>query len=668
MRSLSLKLLAAQKEASHIPYIKVEAGNTVSGVVRLQWTRLYTGSEDDYFHAATMPGDGSLIRVRITLPGDSKKLYRQRVANPGPESDFSQWVYTGQYNAAVVACASLGAEVSIFWIDGVNRKIQRIKSTDYGVNWGSPELIDYSPTTAIYGVTAAYKPNGDIALFFADQTTLYVKKCINGSWQAKVAWDKSTGDLSGVATVYDADWNLFITGKDANGNFKLWSLVYGDGGEVTADTWSELKEFASAPSDGDFEYRGAFMDKPDVYRCFFVEKFAGTQSYNRPFWSHSIPDTSFLSNLWHEPVPFNLSSEYGLAIAHYGDYCWLSNPSGVWRAKLTNESLDLTDDVLSVRQELGETSGKLVVELRNDEGQYASPGQGDLSLLDIGCQLEFSPGYHTTAGNEVSSGQTFVLEVYEHSSSGGKASLLLYALDGWGQIKAWRARHQFRWNKDSNDMNVKQILEFVLARVGLKLEVKSQSSVITGYYPDFTIHPNNLGDAIIARLLSFVPDVLFIEGNKAYVVNPQSTDASVYAYGSSHPIFDGRYRQGAWGLNRVQVEGYDPVNQVPVIVDSFDWDELDRGYDRLKQLDDRNIDTTEKAQARGEAYLRQAEIESANGTIRIPVNCGQQLYDVIDITDSRAGLNAEKKRVLGLILVYNPRRGEYEQMLSLGAV
>ena len=66
--------------------------------------------------------------------------------------------------------------------------------------------------------------------------------------------------------------------------------------------------------------------------------------------------------------------------------------------------------------------------------------------------------------------------------------------------------------------------------------------------------------------------------------------------------------------------------------------------------------------------MRQAEIESASGAIRIPVNCGQQLYDVIALTDSRAGLNDEKKRVLELTLVYNPGHGQYEQQLSLGAV
>jgi len=667
MRSLTSTLLAAQKEASHTPFVKVEAKNKIAGVVRLNWTRLYTGSEDDYFHALTIPGDGSLIRVRVTPTSDSRKLYRQRVADPGPGSDFSQWTYCNHYDVVIATGCSLGAEVSLFWIKS-NREIYQQKSTDYGASWGSPVIIDHSPTAFIYGIAAAYKPNGDLALFFASQSSIYVKKYTGGEWQTKTAWDKSTGALSGIATVYEDDWNLLVTGKDSNGNFKLWSLVYGDGGEVAAGTWSALKEFASAPSDGNFEYHRAFMDKTDVYRCFFVEKFTGTEAYTRPFWSHSVLDARFIDNPWREPIPFNLSSEYGMAIAHQGDYCWLSTPYGVWRAKLAQESLDLSADVLSLRHELNESRGRLVIELRNDGGQYTSPGSGELKVLDIGCQLEVSPGYVTSKGNEVSSGLTFWLDAYEHTSSGGKARLILYASDGWGLSESRRARHQFRWNKATDEISVRDILAFVLARVGLKLEVKSQSSVITGYYPDFTTHPNNPGNTIIGRLLSFVPDVVFIEGNKAYVVNPQSADDSVYSYGSSHPIFEGKFRKGAWEFNRIQAEGYDPGADEPVIVDTFDWDEIARIYDRFNQLEDRNIDTAQKAQARGEAYLRQAEIESTGGFIRTPVNCGQQLYDVIDITDSRAGLSAEKRRVLGLVLVYNPRRGEYDERLLLGAV
>ena len=668
MRNLTSTLLAAQKKATAVPCIKVEASNKIAGVVRLDWDRLYTGAEDDYYHALAMPGDGSLIRVRATLPGDSCKLYRQRVADPGPSSDFSQWTYTNQLNADAVACAALGVEVSIFWTDGVNRKIQRLKSTDNGVSWGSPEVIDYSPTTNIGGLAAAYKPNGDLAIFFADQATMYVKKNIGGQWQQRTTWDKSTGDLSGIAAVYENDWNLLVTGKDSSGNFKLWSLIYGDGGDVSAGSWSPLKELASAPAGGEFEYLQPFLDKPDVYRGFFVEKFSGSQTYQRPFWSQTVPDASYLDSLWREPVPFDLSSAYGLAIAHHGDYCWLSCPSGVWRAEATVQGLYLTGDVLAVRQEAGETSGRLTVELRNDAGQYASPGQGALSVLDIGCQLDFSPGYRTEDGDDVSAGQHFCLEGYEHTSAGGAASLILQARDGWGAIADWRARHQFRWNKDAEEMSIRDILAFVLARVGLKLVVKSQSSVIAGFYPDFTISSGNRGETIIQKLLSFVPDRLFIEGETAYLVNPRSSDSPMYSYGEEHLVLEGRYSRKGWQLNRVQVEGYDTGSDEMIVVDRFAWDEIARLYDRIRQLEDSNIGTVTGAQERGDAYLRQAEMEAASGTVLVPVNCGHQLYDVIDITDSRAGLEVAKRRVLGFVLVYRPCRGEYHQRLHLGAV
>ena len=246
MRTLSSTLLAAQQANSHIPYVKVEVKNKMAGVTRLVWERLYQGTETEYYHGLTLAGDGSLIRVRITLSSDGCKLYRQRVANPDSQSDFSTWTYTSQYNCLAVAVAAYGAEVSIFWINS-NREIRRLKSTNYGASWNSPELLDYSPSTGVHGLAAAYKSNGDLAVFFADQTTLYIKKCMGGVWQTKSAWNKSTGTLSSVAVVYNNDWNLLVTGQDTAGNYKVWSLIYGDGGDVPAGVWSSLKELASAP-------------------------------------------------------------------------------------------------------------------------------------------------------------------------------------------------------------------------------------------------------------------------------------------------------------------------------------------------------------------------------------------------------------------------------------
>lgn len=663
MRELSSTLLIAQRKSSGIPYVKVEASNKNSGIVRLDWQRLYEGSEDDFYHSLTVPGDGSLLRVRISLPGSGQKLYVQKVSNPGPGSDFSTWTYTGNYGCIAVATISLGSEVLLFWVN-TSQELYYLKSTDYGENWNNPMLIDYTPSTSVGGLAAAYKPEGDIAVFFADQGSLYVKKYTGGNWQSKTAWDKDTGNLSGVAVCYDSDWNLTIAGQDTAGNYRIWSLVYGDGGDFEEGVWSALVEFASAPSDGDYEFLSIFLDNPDVYRCFYTEKHTGTESYIRPFWSHSLLTAAYSDNLWREPTPFNLSSGYGVAVAHHGDYCWLSTPFGVWRAGLVESGMDLTLDVISIRQETDNSRDKLTVELQNDHGKYGSLP----SPLGAGCRLDISPGYITSQGNEISGGQSYILEAYEFASEGGRSTLSLYAYGGWSRISRWVSESQFRFNESSDEMNVQQILKFVLARIGFKLEVLSESSVITSYYPDFTIRPGVSGETVISKLLSMSPDVIFIEGDVAYLVNPLSSDNSVYSYGQDHAIKEGRYRSSSWKLNRITVEGYDATAEERIIKDSFAWEQIYEQFSRTVRLIDRNIGTVEEAEERGDIYLRKTESESQNGTISVPVNCGQQMYDVIDITDERVSLIEEKKRVVGLTLIYNPRKGEYRQNLVLGTV
>jgi len=666
MRTLSETLLSAQKQASHIPYIKLEAVNKVNGVTRLDWQRLYTGTEEEYFHALAVAGDGSLIRVRITPPSDSRKLYIQRTTNPGEASDFSRWTYTNQYNAVVVAAASLGADVSVFWIKG-DRKIQRIVSTDNGETWSAAQLVDYSPTTAIYGISAAYKANGDLALFFANQSTLYVKKLVGGQWQTKSAWDKTAGNLSGVSAVYDNDWNLFITGEDSEGNFRLWSMIYGDGGDIPAGNWGELKTFAEAPSDGNFSYRHAFLDKPDSFRCFYIEKFSGNEAYSLPFQAHTTG--SFADNLWYEPQPFNPPSGYGLALAHDNNNCWLSCASGVWRAPLAVQSLDMSQDIISLKQGTEGYESRLTVELINDNAGFALLP----APLDIGCRLDFSLGYITAAGNETSSGQSYTLESHEYVNTNGSSKLVLYAVNAWDNISRWTAKQQFRWNKDADGMNVKEILAFVLARAGLRLEVISESEAINSFYPDFSINPGAKGNDAVKKLLSYVPDLLFIEGNRACLVNPLAGDDAVYSYAAPqidgiHPILEGRYRTGIPGYNHIRVEGFDSVNSQPLIINCYDHEDIEKGYERYLAIEDINIGSVDTGKARGEAILKRYGIESAGGYIKIRPNCGQQVYDVIDITDNRTGLNAQKRRILGFNLIYNPARGEYVQILEMGFV
>jgi len=108
VRTLSSTLLAAQKSASSQPYVKLLVAGRIGGVTRLNWSRLYTGSEPDYYHAATLSGDGSLVRARVSNSSPFW-LYIQRIASPGPGSDFSQWSSFVQVSGSSgIALASQG--------------------------------------------------------------------------------------------------------------------------------------------------------------------------------------------------------------------------------------------------------------------------------------------------------------------------------------------------------------------------------------------------------------------------------------------------------------------------------------------------------------------------------------------------------------------------------
>jgi len=145
--------------------------------------------------------------------------------------------------------------------------------------------------------------------------------------------------------------------------------------------------------------------------------------------------------------------------------------------------------------------------------------------------------------------------------------------------------------------------------------------------------------------------------------------ASAEAFGTArvgralqHHILEGWYGQRAKGVNRAQVFGDD------VFTEDWDWDELALVFDQLAQAHDLNLDSVAKAHARGGAMLRAAEVHAKAGYILVPLNCGQELYDVVQITDSRAGLIGAKRRVLALQHTYHPEKGTYALKLTIGAV
>jgi len=374
---------------------------------------------------------------------------------------------------------------------------------------------------------------------------------------------------------------------------------------------------------------------------------------------------------------------YGLRLQSTTDYWWLSKPDGVWRApRPAGDPLDLTNDILklSLRADSSSSSlrgaerrGNLTIELDNSRGQYNQ----DVILsgannLKRGSEIVLKLGYRTTQGDEAVEAGTYWVDGWQYSSTDNRSLFAVYCLDGWGLMGRWTARYQMRWNKDAvNPRSIWQIIYQLLARVGIKLSnapVKPQSSAINNFYPDFAVNPGTQGTRALSRLLSFIPDQLVFRGQEAFTKDPLPAEASCYFYGAGaagHPILSGEYREETC-ISHARALGQDEDGD-RIVRDAFDWELLQLGIDMLEQVYDPNLRSASAAQERADALLSGVSLRAKRGNLLIPTNVGQELLDVVTVTDARCGISERPYRVRGIQTLYDRRQGQYEQMLTLGA-
>lgn len=182
MRTLTSTLLAAQKNSSAVPHVQVVLRDRIGGVRRLAWERLYTGTEPDTYHAAAMPGDGSLLRARV----DGGQLFYQRVANPEAGSNFGAWTSLGAVANADVALAAEGASVLLFYVgtDGITIYVRA--SSDNGATLGSASVVATAASSVTW-LAADLKPDETALLIYSTGATVYAVKRQGGVWGAPAA-------------------------------------------------------------------------------------------------------------------------------------------------------------------------------------------------------------------------------------------------------------------------------------------------------------------------------------------------------------------------------------------------------------------------------------------------------------------------------------------------
>lgn len=668
MRTLSSTLTTAQQAASHRPYLKCVVSADVAAFPRLLWTRLYTGAEPDAHHALAFPSNGSLVRVRA----GATNAERMTVTTPGAASDFSVWTSAG-ITTGPVAIAAHTARVLLV----VNRDagdIYESVSTDSGATWGAGALVQALARTGA-ALAFAFKSATSGVLFYESAAGEISSKAWTsaGGWAASAAWSNSAATITGIAVHYLGDYNLLVTGTDASGNSACWTVIYGDGYSYAAGTWGALDVLLISGSASNVTYSWPSITYGDTFRGSVIERYSGTGGVRRPYLTALIRGSDPVENRWREPWPFNttVSGSQGVPFAFdtSGSAYWLATPWGIWRAPLSaGANVDLSAAVLKadVRESFG--SGRVMLDVNNASGTYDSPGSGDLAALQLGARLDVSPGYTTSAGDESSAGgPAWFITALEHVFGEGRALLRIVAEDGWHWSSTWRARRSHVWA--SGAKTAFQLIQLIASRSGFDVVGDGTlSAVSSSLKPAFHLSPGSNGKAALMRLLSLIPDVARWDTTTLRIRQVAAADASTYSYGASgqHHVLSATRTRSLPAVNHARVVG------ASILGESIAFTELDLVLDQAEVVaDPYGVAADVSAVAAG--LVREAIARAAGGQIVVPVNCGQELWDVITVTHAHAGWStATTARVIGLHLRYDrsspSRPTVYEHTLTLGGV
>jgi hypothetical protein len=683
VRALTPTLTEAQQRADRLPYVEAKVYDYAQGIGRIHWTRIYDGSEPDYYHDIAFDGQGSMHRVRAI--GVANTLWHQKIVSPDDESDYSLWTQIADDCAGPCAIAASGSKVYIFYQKTDEETFRKRYSADYGASWLEGDL---AVDPYVQAISATWREGTDevVCMMFREahiSMARIIAEVLDSTTQAVTQFyhtivPYSIGDRSGIGSTWQpSDGSLAIVVACKTSPMGDYSLILNT--FSSANVFGTDRVFIQAPEGSEVSYHypdchipTSPLEHETIQMAAAEICFTGPSPYTRTIGSHLTRGTTWAEGLLLDPWPFiNMDTGYGFRISSDATHWWMERPDAIWWAPRDPPApLDLSGDILALRSKVNaDSSGHLDIVLDNSDGSYAAPGTGALAPLDMRSQVELKLGYKTTEGDESVDAGAYWIDEWEWSSTPGFSTFTLHCIDLWSLADRWAARYDLGWNRNAAETTLVEILAEIFARFGIRLWNNtdvSRSTEITTLQPDFFIGAGQHGAPALRKLLYMVPDGLVPYGQETYAKELLSDEASCYAYGTDHVIREGAYSQRAH-VTLVQAEGRDELEN-RLIKHAFDWEGLARNITDLDVRYDPNLSTVDIAQDQADAILRRHQQKARTGRIKVPVNCGQQLYDVIAVTDGRVSIDVVKHRIVGIETDYDRRSGRYDSVFVLGAV
>jgi hypothetical protein len=645
MRSLSSTLLAAQKAASGVPYVRCVVANKIRGMRHYVFAQAYSGSEQDDRHGAA---------------ADTTYLHRARVR--AGNAQYERNAGTGfttlssAADAVHVAIAVINnARVIVVYNRGLGVYFR--ESTDQGGTFSAEALITTSAGT-VNGVAVAYKlTTGDLAVFFIDGAVMKRIRRSSGTFGAVTAWAQTAATLTGVAVVYNGgDFLLVVTGTETTTlRPSVWSLALGDGGNYTVDSWTAFFVQLQAEADESVIWQAPGVGLLEVLRVTFVEKYSGAPAYKRTYWTGIALTAAFSPGKWEwlDPVPTDDQTEYGLAVTKGKNpqQAIYSRPGRVLEAATAAVTLDLSADLLEATiEEADGLTQRAELVFDNSNGQYAGPPAPIARHRDVALALGYDAAY--------SSGPSQSIVGWEYRRDGRRSLFVLHTRGNDYWLALARTRTSI---VDTRTMM--QISRAAAARSGLDFLSSGSSSRANNLSLGWVVHPQQSQLEVLRALAEMMPDeFLTYSVGTLLIREPVAGTSSVYTYGGDHAIYESRYGED------VQVSVAE-VMAVGVLGQA--WDFVVMNSD--KPVQDRRRSPHETVQADVDAHatarLRKSVLAKDLGYLVTPPNCGLEVGDVVDFIDAAIGGSAVKGRVRSLRTVFKREgKARYEQRVGLGGV
>ena len=695
---MSETLAEAGRKADSKPYVCCKFADHGVESPHLSWTRLYSGTEGDQFNDAVIASDGSINRIRAS----GGRLYHCRVTSPATASQWSSWttlvnqLVSTLCQPAICAGPEDGDEVRVFWVDLLDdRTIKWIRSTDQGATWGPVATVLTEGNVRITGLAAdGYRASGmDNRLFYAvdpggrtnRNKQLAMTEWDGSSWSTPSYDDESRYRINGISVAKDSDDTASIWVCD--GSPRRISLQ----DHHTTTGWGGGGVLIESGEGSNYDYelpRAASKFVTGNRRHFigWVERYKGAPTRDK-FW------TAFTARRWTptELVQWQEDRRYGARLLADTSYWYIVGSDYAYRAPVFtgtgNEVYAATSDDDLVAMELDlpgiNRPGRLLVRLDNSRGKFASTGSGALQAIKPTSQVELRLGYRTPAGEESVQQGAWFIDRLVFRTDRGRHLLEVHCIDPWTYLNRLVVRRPITYAAQTANFICRELWLRVCG-AGSSGDVHANMDPVV---PNYLLRPGQNYLEALRRLNHNFGLVLRWRGDGVESgVGPDSVVPDQVPYGSGvsdqaylsadkHAPDSDRATGGPdagyailWGefwsseVRRQSVEvygdGYTSITR--------DWAGTSKFWrDNVAKVVDLSLNSQSDVDSRAAYETSWLKGSGEGGRLESNLNPGLEIGDVIDITDSNAGLSGAARVVVSIRSIYDSERGQYRQFLGL---